>query len=103
LACQQRSGSAFAVAARFAADVVSTEGDAKEYVRISDEGQAGHFSFCPGCGVTVWYTNPSAPDVIAVPVGVFADPDFPAPSVSGWEERKHSWVSFGDTDMRHFD
>ena len=27
-----------------------------------------------------------------VAVGAFADPDFPAPAVSVWEERKHSWV-----------
>jgi hypothetical protein len=31
-------------------------------------------------------------DLIAVPVGAFADPDFPPPKVSVWEERKHGWV-----------
>ena len=103
LACQQRSGSAFAVGARFAADVVDTEGDANEYVRISDDGESRHFYFCPQRGITVWYARPSAPDIITIPMGVFADPEFPAPSVSGWEERKHSWVSFGELPPRHFD
>jgi len=27
-----------------------------------------------------------------VPVGAFADPQFPAPSVSYYEERLHSWL-----------
>jgi hypothetical protein len=31
------------------------------------------------------------PDPIAVPIGAFADPTFPAPTVSGWEERRHPW------------
>lgn len=27
-----------------------------------------------------------------VPVGAFADPGFPAPTVSVYEERMHAWV-----------
>jgi hypothetical protein len=27
-----------------------------------------------------------------VAVGAFAEPSFPEPAVSVWEERKHSWV-----------
>ena len=103
LSCQRRSGSAFAFQARFAAEAVRTEGEAREYVQISDEGEPRSFSFCPHCGVTVWFMSPSAPEVIAVPVGVFADPDFPPPMASGWEERKHCWVGFNELDLRHFD
>ena len=43
-------------------------------------------------GATVYYVLESAPDVIAVPVGAFADPAFPEPHVSVWERRKHGWV-----------
>jgi hypothetical protein len=103
LACQRRSGSAFAVQARFESDVVQTDGDAGEYVQISDEGEPRSFYFCTQCGVTVWFSRPSAPGVIMIPVGVFADPEFPAPSVSGWEERRHSWVAFDEISIRHFD
>lgn len=35
-------------------------------------------------------------DSIAIPVGAFADPDFPAPTVSVYEERMHDWVSLPD-------
>jgi hypothetical protein len=32
------------------------------------------------------------PGVIAVPVGAFADPQFPLPTVSVWEQSKHDWL-----------
>jgi hypothetical protein len=92
LACQRRTGSAFGVQARFDAAHVTTEGRYSEYVRISDEGEARSFCFCPDCGATVFYTSPSEPDLVAVPVGAFADPSFPAPWVSVWESRQHRWV-----------
>jgi hypothetical protein len=92
LACQRRTGSAFGVQARFHAEHVRAEGKHSEFVRISDEGEARTFSFCPECGATVFYTLPSAPHVVAVPVGAFADPGFPAPWVSVYESRRHPWL-----------
>jgi hypothetical protein len=92
LACQRRTGSAFAVQARFDAEQVRTEGRYSEYVRISDDGEVRIFYFCPNCGATVFYKIPTAPEMIAVPVGAFADPAFPAPRRSVWESRRHPWV-----------
>jgi hypothetical protein len=50
--------------------------------------------------VTVWPASaaPEAssaprPEFVAVPVGAFADPELPSPTVSVWEERKHAWVT----------
>jgi hypothetical protein len=38
-------------------------------------------------------------DFVAVPIGAFADPDFPPPAFSVYEERMHGWVSVpGDVD-----
>ena len=91
LACQRRTGSAFGMQARFPRERVQIEGRAKEYVRISDEGEPRAFNFCPECGSTVYYQTD--PDLIAVPIGAFADPTFPPPRVSVWEARRHSWVA----------
>jgi hypothetical protein len=41
------------------------------------------------------------PKHIGVAVGGFADPSFPAPTHSIWEESRHSWVTFGN-DLDHF-
>jgi len=93
LACQRRTGSAFGFQARYPREGVTIAGDATEYVRISDEGEPRRFFFCPACGATVYYIIDATPDVIAVPVGGFADPGFAEPSFSVWESRRHPWVT----------
>jgi hypothetical protein len=93
LSCQRRTGSAFGIQARFPSERVRIDGRSSEYVRISDEGEARVFRFCPECGGTVYYQLPDDPDLIAVPVGAFADPMFPPPKVSVYESRRHPWVS----------
>lgn len=92
LACQRRTGSVFAVQARFPADRFSTTGEARTFLRTGDEGGVARFRFCPACGATVYYTLDQDPEVVAIPVGAFADPTFPAPKVSVYEERMHRWV-----------
>jgi len=91
LACQRRTGSAFGMQARFPRENVQIEGLATEYVRIADHGEPRSFFFCPECGSTVYYWTD--PELIAVPIGAFADPSFPPPRVSVWESRRHAWVS----------
>lgn len=93
LACQRRTGSVFAAQARFPRDAVQIQGESSQYVRIGDEGGKATFSFCPNCGATVHYSVEDY-DVenIAIPVGAFADPTFPSPSISVYEERMHTWV-----------
>ena len=92
LACQRRTGSVFATQARFPADAVTVSGHSTAYVRVGDEGGRARFHFCPVCGDTVYYALDALPDVVAVPVGAFADPMFPPPSVSVYEARMHAWV-----------
>ena len=93
LACQRRTGSAFAVQARFPHDqVTAIEGRNRVYTRIGDEGGAADFHFCPDCGSTVFYELAEVPGFIAVPVGGFADPAFPAPYITVYESRAHPWA-----------
>jgi len=92
LACQRRTGSVFGAQARFPADRVHIDGRSTEYVRIADHGEARTFNFCPECGSTVYYRLAGVPDLVAVPLGAFADPTFPAPRISVYESRKHPWV-----------
>ena len=92
LACQRRTGSVFGEQARFRRENVSTSGISTEYVRIGDEGGRATFHFCPKCGATVYYELEGLDEYLGIPVGAFADPGFPAPLVSIYETRKHSWV-----------
>ena len=92
LSCQRRTGSAFALTARWPADRVTIEGRAQEYVRVGDEGRKATFRFCPTCGASVYFDNESLPGLIAVPVGAFADPTFPPPRISVYGARRHPWA-----------
>lgn len=102
LACQRRTGSVFGAQARWPLDRVRIAGPATEWTRIGDEGSTCRYRFCPTCGATVYYTIDDFPDIIAVPLGAFADPTFPAPTFSVYEARKHSWVSVPN-DAEHMD
>ena|SRR5215813_6200009 len=93
LECQRRTGSAFGVAAFFPRDRVTIKGVASAYRRVSDKGSEVIFSFCGTCGSTVYWEPQRKPDSIAVAVGCFAEPEFPAPSQSVFEEHKHAWFS----------
>jgi hypothetical protein len=92
LACQRRSGSVFATQARFPRENVVLAGTSTVYVRVGDEGGRARFHFCPQCGDTVYYEPEALPAFVAIPVGAFADPGFPVPTVSVYEERMHRWV-----------
>ncbi len=103
LACQRRTGSVFGAQARFPREAVEISGESRVYVRISDEGNEVSFHFCPVCGSTVHYAVAGYDeDRIAIPVGAFADPGFPMPTVSVYEERKHAWVGLAE-GIEHLD
>jgi hypothetical protein len=96
LACQQRTGSAFGMQARWPKNQVDITGRYTEYLRISDAGEDRTFRFCPDCGATVFWTTEGWTDTIAVPIGAFADPSSPQPTVSVWESRRYPWLSLPD-------
>lgn len=102
LACQPRIGSVFGVQARFPRDAVAVRGRSTTFERVGDGGGRATFRFCPDCGATVVYTFAGADDGVAIPVGAFADPSFPAPGVSVYEARMHRWLRMPD-DIEHWD
>jgi hypothetical protein len=92
LECQKRTGSVFGAQARFPREAVTIEGRATQWMRAGDSGQTCTFSFCPVCGSTVYWEPTGLPDFVSVAVGAFADPNFPPPRVSVYEERQHKWA-----------
>lgn len=101
-ACQKRTGSVFGTQARFPREQVTIEGQSTRYMRSGDSGKPITFHFCPDCGATVYWELANAPGLIAVPVGAFADPKFPPPRHSVYEDRRHSWaLNAGQLPMEH--
>nr|WP_224242124.1 GFA family protein [Hyalangium gracile] len=104
LACQKRTGSVFGTQARFRRqDISSIEGRSTSFSRVGDSGNTATFHFCPTCGATVYWELGAMPDFVAVAVGAFADPSFPAPKISVYEERRHAWALPTGIELEHMD
>ncbi len=102
LECQKRTGSVFAAQARFPRERVTIEGRATQWTRQGDSGETATFRFCPVCGSTVYWELTGADGFIAVAIGAFADPSFPPPHVSVYEERQHPWsLAAGALPLEH--
>jgi hypothetical protein len=103
LECQRRTGGVFGNQAWFnRPQITDISGSSTTFQRSSDTGNLVTFQFCPVCGSTVYWEAERFPDLIAVAVGSFADPTFPAPRHSVWERRRHHWVEvLYDTSIQH--
>jgi hypothetical protein len=88
LACKRRTGSAFGYGAYFREDQVVIAGTATEFVRIGDDGGRLSNFFCPICGASVFGRNSGMSGIVSVPVGTFADPAFPPPTLSVYHESR---------------
>ena len=91
--CQRCTGSAFAYRAIYAdAAILSQQGDIRSWRRTGASGQWLRQYFCADCGSVVFMRAEALRDALSVSVGCFADPDFPAPQMLHWPDRKHKWL-----------
>ena len=100
-ACQHRTGSVIHNGSSWRKDRLRVEGEDKVYARMADSGFEIRFHFCPHCGTSVFWEGDKNPATCGVAVGCFADPDFPPPDSSGWEEAMHSWLGL-PPEIAHF-
>ena len=96
--CQRRTGSVCQVSAVFPdARAVTITGETKIYNGLEVKGVGTSnsdevsYHFCPMCGSTVFWTFEGRP-VLAIAVGNFADPDFPAPTAELHTPYRHHWL-----------
>jgi hypothetical protein len=109
--CQKQTGSPFSLQARFPNEQVKIEGKSTAWKFPIDGAKPTRYRtcagsdgitnsvadvvtshFCPVCGSTVYYFRKSDPARTGVKVGAFADPTFPPPMGSGFEEYAHPWA-----------
>jgi len=95
-ACQRRTGAVMHSGAYFPKTQVRPEGPEKIYTRAAPEGRTISFHFCPTCGSSVYWHLDLRPDHYGIAVGAFANPDFPPPVRSVWEDTRHRWVMLPD-------
>ena len=92
LDCKRRTGSAFAWNATYEEGRVKVQGSSASFTRTSEDGFWVRDHFCPTCGTRIFYAIERRPGMISIPVGAFADPDFPPPTVEVYGERRCSWL-----------
>ena len=96
LQCQKRTGSTYSVHAYFPRPAVAIRGETRAHRRTGDTGCYITFHFCPVCASTLHWDVEAMPDMVGIPVGVFADPAFPPPTTSIFVPQKHPWVVVPD-------
>jgi hypothetical protein len=62
--------------------------------------QYADLQFLSDRGSTIYFENEAFPEIVAVAIGNFADPNFPAPIISVWEQTRHPWVSLPSDTKR---
>jgi hypothetical protein len=93
LACQRRTGAVISNQSRFRREQITVNGTATAWKRTGESGNRVTGNFCPTCGSTVYLEKEAFPEFVAIAIGCFADPNFPAPTISVWEQTRHPWVS----------
>jgi hypothetical protein len=93
LECKRRTGSAFGWNATYHAGKVAISGNFATYERSSEDGFWVRRHFCPLCGVTLFYEIERRPNMVSLPAGTFADPDFPAPRLQVHAGRRCAWLA----------
>lgn len=91
-ACQRRSGAPFAAQARYPRAATRIEGEYRSFIRMADSGNRVTAHFCPHCGSTLCYWLAMEAEILAVPIGAFADSEFPAPQFSMYDSQRYGWI-----------
>ncbi len=99
--CQRRTGAPFGVIAWFAESGVFIDGETRSFARKADSGRDFTSHFCPRCGSSLLFSAALKPGVIGIAAGAFADPAFPPPVRSVWEQTQHNWVDI-PTATEHY-
>lgn len=99
--CQRRTGAVFGVGAYFPEERVTFAGETTQYARPTDSGESFIQHFCPNCGTTLFWRAGKLPGHVGIAVGAFADPSFPPPVRSVWEQSRHGWIEVSAAD-HHF-
>ena len=99
--CQRRSGVPWTCNAHYRRSNVRLEGPNKVHAREGQEGRTLRNHFCPDCGTTLCFFGEKFPELCGVAVGAFADPAYPAPTVSVFERSMYAWAAM-PPGMEHF-
>ena len=92
LECQRRTGAVISNQARFRRDQIAFAGQASDWTRTAESGNAVTFHFCPTCGSTVYWGARAFPATSPSPSAISPIPASPLrPSLCGRRPATPGW------------
>lgn len=89
--CQHKSGTGHGSYLTFFRSAVKTEGEAKQWDMVGDNGTIKSHAFCPTCGSPVHLTFPGIPDIFTIHAASLDDPSRYKPRKVIWTTSGHAW------------
>ena len=80
----------------FAGEDVEMSGEASEFTRTADSGDALTHGFCPTCGTPFYLRTAKHPGGVGIAVGAIEGSHSVEPARSVFEENRHEWVIVPD-------
>jgi hypothetical protein len=96
--CQYIGAGSGTVNSCFPTESLTIQGATHDYRSIADSGNQMHRRFCPQCGVHLFSSGESRPNLTWVRAGTLDDPELARPSVAIWTGKAPSWACI-DADM----
>jgi len=94
--CQQIGSSNGTVNACFSRDALRISGPLSDYSYRADSGTIMHCRFCVACGVHVFITAESRPNLVFMRASTLDDPEMARPLSNIWVSQAPSWAVFDE-------
>lgn len=89
--CQRESGTGHGSYATFSRDGVTVTGEAKRWDMVGDSGHVKTRAFCAECGLPVYMTFPTRPDIFTIRATSLDEPARYRPQVVTFAARGYDW------------
>jgi len=90
-ACQQASGSGYAVIVAVPKPALRLNGELRYFRTVGGSGKAIERGFCPNCGSQIAMKLALMPDIIGLQAGSLADPSRFVPAMDVFTEDAQPW------------
>lgn len=100
--CRKASGTGHSTVILIPTEAATISGEIKGHTRTAASGSKITRSFCPECGTPLFARTERAPQLILLPVGLFGDPKWFAPTQAIFSRSHLDWDALDDA-LPHYD
>jgi hypothetical protein len=101
LDCRKATGTGHSGFAIMRAEDVAITGETRHFTRIANSGSEISRHFCPRCGTPIYGVTARSPALILLPVGLFDNPHWFAPTQAIFSRSHLDWDTLPDGIPQH--